>query len=164
MRDMIMAGGRPRTTTPPPEEVIKLGEDLVQWINEPCPDGQFRNRWCEWYAIKHNMIKEEWKLLLQKPEFRPYYEKAQAYLGSKWINGDINHSIAHRFLRIYCPEVKDEEDEKTANDIRLKIEAETSAARTVTQDVIDKYNAMMAQITAIQDSARKIDSNKVPNA
>ena len=158
-----MAGGRPRTTTPSPEEVVKLGEDLIKWIKEPCP-GELRYRWCEWYAIKHHMIREEWKLLLQKPEFRPYYEEAQSYLGNRWINGEINHSIAHRFIRIYYPEVKEEEDEKTANDIKLKIEAETSAARNVTQDVIDKYNAMMAQITALQDSARKIDSTNVPNA
>lgn len=110
--------GRPRTTVPEKEELIALGEDLLAWASEK-KKGELRCRWCEWYAMRHFFIRAQWKRMLDTPEFRPYYEAAQGFLGEKWIDGTINHSIAQRYLRIYDPELREQEDQDE-NDKELR--------------------------------------------
>lgn len=115
-----MVAGRPRTSVPEKEELIKLGEDLLQWASEKQQD-ELRCRWCEWYAIKHFFIRSQWKRMLDTPEFRPYYEAAQAHMSQRWIDGTINHSIAHRYIRLYDPELKEEEDADAKYTSSLKV-------------------------------------------
>ena len=137
-----MAGGRPRTSVPEKKELIQLGEDLLTWAAEK-KKGELRCRWCEWYSRKHFFIREQWKRMLDTPEFRPYYEAAQTYLADKWIDGTINHSIAHRYLRIYDPEVREQEDlDETDKELR-KAAALRGEARAVEQErqaVLDEVN------------------------
>ena len=126
---------RPRTSVPEKEELIKLGEDLVAWASTKVK-GELRCRWCEWYAKKHFFVREQWKHMLQKEEFRPYYEAAQPYLAEKWIDGTINQSIAHRYLRIYDPELKEHEDKDAdVNELR-KAAALKGEARAVEEENI----------------------------
>ncbi len=76
--------GRPRTSVPNKAELIKLGQDLLSWAS--CKkNGELRCRWCEWYAKKHFFIRKQWKHMIEKEEFRPYYEAAQVFLGEKCI-------------------------------------------------------------------------------
>ena len=104
-----MPAGRPRESIPDKDELIELGKDLLKWATEK-KKGELRCRWCEWYACKHFFIRKQWKRMVDTEEFRPYYEAAQPYLAEKWIDGTINQSIAHRYLRIYDPELKEEEN------------------------------------------------------
>jgi hypothetical protein len=128
-----MPGGRPRTCVPEKEELIKLGEDLLKWASE-VQHGELRCRWCEWYAKKHFFIRTQWKRMLDTPEFRPYYEAAQPYLAEKWIDGTINQSIAHRYLRIYDPELKESEDQDAEATELRKAAALKGEARAVEQE------------------------------
>lgn len=128
-----MPGGRPRTSVPEKDELIELGKDLLAWASEK-QKGELRCRWCEWYAKKHFFIRAQWKHMIEKPEFRPYYETAQAYLADKWINGTINQSIAHRYLRIYDPELREHEDlDADATEVR-KASALKNEARTLEEE------------------------------
>ena len=136
-----MPGGRPRTSVPEKEELIKLGEDLLEWASGK-GKGELRCRWCEWYSKKHFFIRAQWKHMIEKAEFRPYYEASQSYLAEKWIDGTINQSIAQRYLRIYDPEVREQEDkDKDADELRkasaLKGEARAieEAKQAVLQEV-----------------------------
>lgn len=136
----MMPGGRPRTSIPEKEELIKLGEDLLAWASEK-KKGELRCRWCEWYACKHFFIRKQWKRMLDTEEFRPYYEAAQPYLAEKWIDGTINQSIAHRYLRIYDPELKEHED--IDSDIEaarkaLALKSETKALEEETLKVLEE--------------------------
>jgi hypothetical protein len=124
---------RPRSIVPEKEELIRLGEDLLEWAAEK-KKGELRCRWCEWYSRKHFFIREQWKKMIDKEEFRPYYEAAQAYLAEKWIDGTINQSIAHRYLRIYDPELREHEDsDADQNEVR-KANALKSEAKAVEQE------------------------------
>lgn len=124
---------RPRTSVPEKEELIQLGEDLLQWASEK-KKGELRCRWCEWYAKRHFFIRKQWKRMLDTEEFRPYYEAAQVYLGEKWIDGTINQAIAQRYLRIYDPELKENEDiDADEKEIR-KAAALKSEARAVEEE------------------------------
>lgn len=117
-----MVAGRPRTITPPPAELIKLGEDLVAWATDESEQAkkEKRIRFCEWYSLKHGLLDKDWDNMLQKPEFLGYYKKAQTALAKRWLDGTICPSIAHRFIRIYCPELKKEEDELKIFEASLK--------------------------------------------
>ena len=132
-----MAGGGPRTTTPPPEECIKLGEKLVKWATEKTTkDEPLRSRFCEWYTLPEiGMIRCEWKLLIQVEEFRPYHEQAQAALGRKLIDGTINPSVGHRFMWHYVPEAREQEFEKMEKEASLR-----SGETTTPQKVIFEVN------------------------
>ena len=83
------------------------------------------------------------KRMLDTEEFRPYYEAAQAYLAEKWIDGTINQSIAHRYLRIYDPELRESED-KDEDDKELRkaaaLKGEARAAEEAKQQVIAEVN------------------------
>jgi hypothetical protein len=143
-----MPAGRPRTSIPEKEELIELGKDLLAWASEK-KKGELRCRWCEWYACKHFFIRAQWKRMLDTEEFRPYYEAAQPYLAEKWIDGTINQSIAHRYLRIYDPELREEEN-KDADDNELrKAAALKGEARAVEQE-------KLRVIEEVQRSKRKL--------
>ena len=137
-----MAGGRPRTSVPEKEELVKLGQDLLEWASSKAK-GELRCRWCEWYAKRHFFIRAQWKRMLDTEEFRPYYEAAQTYLAEKWIDGTINQSIAHRQLRIYDPELREAEDKDAeANELR-KAAALKGEARAVEEEklkVLEEVN------------------------
>lgn len=130
-------GGRPRTSVPEKEELILLGEDLLSWAAEK-KKGELRCRWCEWYSRKHFFIRAQWKHMIEKPEFRPYYEAAQTFLADRWIDGTINQAIAQRYLRIYDPELRENED----------IDSDEKEIR--------KANALKSETKAIEEQKLKV--------
>lgn len=158
-------GGRPRTITPPKEDLIKLGEELVQWAKEPTDE--LRCRFCQWYSIEKNILDSEWDLMTRKPEFIGYYEQARASLGQRYVDGSVNPSIAHRLLRVYIPEVKKDETAQKQQDfdfkkllIELELKMKSDAMDLVPEEIKSQYTSLIAQISSLQ-SARKIDDNKI---
>ncbi len=129
----MMGFGRPRSSIPDDEELIKLGEDLLAWASEK-KKGELRCRWCEWYCRKHFFIRKQWKRMVDTESFRPYYEAAQGFLAEKWIDGTINASISHRYLRIYDPELKEGENEDADAEAARKALALKGEARAVEEE------------------------------
>jgi len=148
-----MVAGRPRTTTPEPEELIKLGEDLVKWATEETDE--LRLRFCEWYSLKHGILDKEWELMVRKEEFGGYYEKARTALARNWLHKYENSSIAHRFMRIYCPDVKREENETKEFEARLNKEV-----AKVQNEKIEQAAESIKVMISEAHSERKIDKTK----
>jgi hypothetical protein len=144
-----MVAGRPRTSVPETKELIKLGEDLLSWASTK-KEGELRCRWCEWYAKKHFFIRKQWKRMLDTEEFRPYYEAAQVHLAEKWIDGTIHQSIAHRYLRIYDPELTEQEDKDKDADEHRKASALKSEARAIEEEKIKVLEEVMRNKRMIQ--------------
>lgn len=124
-------GGAPRTVSPSHEDVIKLGEDLVEWASTPPTEDNPKMRFADWYSLEQFMILKEWKLLKQMPSFSPYYEKARTLLSKHYINAGkddtMNAGIAHRFLRHYCwDDVAEMEDAQVEHEARAKALIDTS--------------------------------------
>lgn len=143
---------RPRTSVPDKEELIQLGEDLVEWSSkgpEEC-DGEIRCRYCQWFNPL-GFIRTQWDLMLQKPEFRVYYELAQTNLSQRYVDGTINQSIAHRYLRKYDPELRDQEDA----DMKAKAEVAKDVQKQSTEEIKQKVDDLLAQVR----SARKDNNN-----
>lgn len=155
-----MGIGRPRTTTPCDEELVKLGEELIAWATEDVPLEQrpYRFRFAQWYSLKKGILDKEWDLMLQKEIFRGYYERARVALSNRITDGSIKEGLAHRFLRTYCPEVKHEEDDKFRNEETLKSQLKAQEQSAVTDDQIKRHEDLMKTIKNLQ-SDRKIDEN-----
>lgn len=115
-------GGRPRENIPEKDEMIELGKDLVEWASTKVK-GELRCRWCEWYAKRHFFIRTQWEKMIEKPEFRGYYEVARVYLSERWLDGTVKEGIAQRYLRLYDKELRDHEDQDADNNELRKVAA-----------------------------------------
>ena len=102
-----MVAGRPRTTSFSEDEMIKLGQEMVKWVEEHRP-----LHLKQWYSIEKEFLYGEWKTFIQRKEFIPYYEKALAIVSLQYIqkDSDIKDGVSHRFLRLYFKDLKEEED------------------------------------------------------
>lgn len=105
-----LTSGRPRTCIPQTKELIELGKDLVEWASSKHKNGEpIRVRFCDWYTDR-GFIRKQWELFRDLPEFSWYYEKARSLMAIRYVDGTVNQSIAHRYLRMYDPELRDDED------------------------------------------------------
>ena len=100
--------GRPRTTTPNDEELIELGEELLTWATEKTKELRYHLN--QWYCLEKGYTKKQWDLMCDKEAFRAYYERARIAIAKRYVDGSINSTIACRFLRLYFPELRDEEN------------------------------------------------------
>lgn len=134
-------GGRPRTSIPEKEELIELGKDLVAWAEvQAKKNDPIRVRFCDWYTDR-GFVRKQWENFRDLPEFEWYYEKARSLMGLRYIDGTVNQSIAHRYLRIYDPEMRDAEDQDADNNELRKAAAaqrETRANAEATAAVLDE--------------------------
>lgn len=131
-----MPAGRPRTSSPDKEELIELGKDLVAWASEKQKKGDpMRLRFCDWYTDQ-GFIRKQWEDFRDKPEFSWYYEKARTIMATRYIDGTVNQSIAHRYLRMYDPELRDEENKDLDDNELRKASALKGEARAVEQERI----------------------------
>lgn len=127
-------GGRPRTAIPDKEELIKLGEDLVKWAQGQQKKSEpLRVRFCDWYTDL-GFIRKQWEHMREKPEFQWYYEKARCLLGLRYIDGTVNQSIAHRYLRMYDPELRDDENVDADDNEKRKASALKNEAKAVEEE------------------------------
>ena len=131
-----MPAGRPRSAIPEKEDLIKLGEKLVSWASEKQKKGDaIRVRFCDWYT-EEGYIRKQWEHMREKPEFQWYYEKARSLMALRYIDGTVNQSIAHRYLRIYDPELRDEENkDEDAKEVRKAV-ALKGEVRAIEQEKI----------------------------
>lgn len=113
-----MPAGRPRTSSPSPEECIKLGEELVKWATEPTTE--WRCLFQQWYSLEKGILRKDWKNLIETPEFSPYYEKAQSALAAKAVNGTMEKSFGQRYVRLYDRGLIEVENEQAKFDAELR--------------------------------------------
>lgn len=88
--------------------------------------------------------------MLDTPSFRPYYEAAQTFLAEKWIDGTINQAIAQRYLRIYDPELRENEnidaDEKEVRKA-MALKSETRAVEEERNRVLEEINRSKRELS-----------------
>ncbi len=120
-----MAGGRPRTVSLEPEEMIDLGQQMCDWVakNKPMHLSQ-------WYSFEMDITDKDWNSMRQCPEFLHYYTKALKMVGMQYLDKDskVDVRIKDRWQRVYFKDLKQEEDETKKHDAQLKAQAETEAA------------------------------------
>ena len=93
------------------DEVIAFGEDLLDWVDN---QGKDQFMFVDWYYNRHRLFRSEWKTLIQRVCFLPYYEIARKKLTSNIVkNKEIAQSYGNRYLCMYDDELHGfEEDNK----------------------------------------------------
>ena len=150
-------GGRPRTVSYEPEEMIALGEEMIEYVleNDPLHINQF-------YDVEKMIHPKVWDTLIQAPEFYPYYRKAQAIISKHYLNGDINPNIAQRHQRVYFrdllksenemrKEINDEEYDLKKRLLELEYSMKNQQDAKVSEEMKKNYESLMNQL----DNLRK---------
>jgi hypothetical protein len=152
--------GAPRKTSFEPPEMIALGEEMVAWVET---NKETILHLSEWYTIEKHFTYNEWKVFMKCKEFYPYYERALRIVGKRYLdkNSNVRDNISGRWQRIYFGDLREGEDE----DLRYKANVEAEVKKqliefdykmkhevldNVSEEVRAQYNALMAQLTAIQ--------------
>ena len=100
-----------------------LGKELALWATEETEE--FRCLFQQWYSIKKGILRKEWKTLIQRPEFVPYYEIAQAALAIKCLDGSMKEGFGHRYLRLYDRILTEAENDGKVFDAKLRLMKES---------------------------------------
>lgn len=151
-----MAGGRPRTVSLSPEQMIELGEEMVEWINNN-PDTLHLT---QWWSIHKFFTEDQWDVMKDAPEFSPYYKKALHLIGIKYLSKDskVRDNISPRWQRVYFKDLRKSED--------ADLDAEAERSRKVeAKDVEDmnlKFDVSMNQVLELL-SNRNIDESNTSN-
>lgn len=118
---------RPRTTSFSDEEMIALGEEMIEYLRT-----HDIVHLKEWYSIEKSFLHEEWKCFIQIPSFLPYYQKAISMISMKYVREDtgIEPSLKHRFLRLYFGDIREREDQDKDEDTVRKTKVSQADSET----------------------------------
>lgn len=144
-------GGRPRTVSLPPEEMEKLGQEMVDWVRQNNPI-----HLSQWYSCYKHFTKKQWKTMIHCEEFLPYYEEALFKVGYNYLTKDsiIESSLKHRWLRHYFSDLREQEDEdaKAASNLKKEENKATSEADSA------KLDTFINMVSMLQTSSKELKS------
>jgi len=151
-----MPAGRPRTVSFEPEEMIKLGEEMVEWIklNKPLHISK-------WYSIEKELLYSEWETMIKRPEFVRYYERAMQLIGEQYLdkNSNVREGASQRWQRVYFKDLKKEEDQTRREKLEeefefkkklLELEAlvKSKQNEVVSEDIKSKFDELINQFSS----------------
>lgn len=147
-------GGRPRTVSFSPEEMEKLGQEMINYIYNNIGDIVHLS---DWYTLEKSFTYKQWKTFIHREEFIPYYEKALRIIGKKYLikDTDIEPSLKHRWLRHYFADLREQEDEDAKFASRLKAEEAVAVDETFTA----KFDNFTKAIDIAQASSKALKSS-----
>lgn len=112
--------GRPRSLIPETDELIALGQEMVEWATEETKEQRFM--FPQFYCLLKGYTEDQFDKMKRTKEFWPYYEQSRVALCEKLLLGKLKEGFVHRLLRVYCIEVRRVEDEV----MREKVDYEAS--------------------------------------
>ena len=120
---MVDVGGRPRTVSPEPKEMIALGEEMINWLKLH-PEALHLS---EWYSLEKHYLFSEWDTMSKRPEFVPYYERAMFIIGKKYLDktSNVREGASHRWQRLYFKDLRKLEDDDSNAEAARKKEIES---------------------------------------
>jgi hypothetical protein len=145
---------RPRTVSLEPEEMIKLGEEMVEWVMENKPI-----HLSMWYTQLKDFSDKEWNAMRQIPEFLHYYEKALKLVGYSYLDKDSNVDgrLKDRWQRVYFKDLKHQEDQDADAKIERELKSQSSIPPHDAQ--IDKENAEMSENARLRKRIAELEAN-----
>jgi len=159
---MVHPGGRPRTVSFSEEEMIALGEEMVNWVklNKPI-------HLSVWYTQEKDFTDEQWDTFRKCKEFFHYYTKALKLVGYSYLDKDsaIDVRLKDRWQRVYFKDLVKSENEDVDRKIEKELEAkqklidyehsrkteDTKAPRDDILTLEDENMMLKAKLKAIED-------------
>ncbi|MDE1970983.1 MAG: hypothetical protein KGI50_05410 [Patescibacteria group bacterium] len=132
------------------EEVIALGEELLIWMQKNDKNKDIVHA-SNFYGAEKGIPKSEWKKILQRAYFLPYYEQLLEWLGRKLINNrNISTRIADRFIDMYLTDLLDHEKEKLKTQLELERQYKIDDKIHATPEEIDHNKKIIDALLALQ--------------
>jgi|GEM_PF-1067868 len=149
-----MPAGRPRTVSLPPDEMIKLAEEMIKFVVEDKNDILHLS---EWYCIEKGYTDAEWDTMHVAPEFFPYYEKALKIIGKKYLSktSSVRDGISQRWQRVYFKDLKREEDETAVFNAQITKQSETQG----TEEQNRKLDQLLDVMRSTQQALKSEDTS-----
>lgn len=152
-----MVAGAPRTVSPPPEELIEIGKQMVKWVEDNHP-----LHLSAWWSTKEGYPQNMWDTMIERKEFTPYYEQALLMIGYQYLtkHSDVRDGISQRWQRVYFKDLRKREDAdlKYAEELKRKTELET-APNQVQLDKDDYIMRIAAENMRLQLEIKQLKSS-----
>lgn len=100
--------GRPPNCGFTNDELLALGEELLLWMGQMDEAAKEIVHLSEWYSEIRQIPRSQWKSIIQRDCFLPYYERALNWMGVRLLkNKSLPTAYGSRFLGIYFTEVRE---------------------------------------------------------
>lgn len=132
-------------------DLVRLGQELLKWIKlQDSPDSKRKIvHLSQWYSEVKDISYSQWKSLIQRDSFIPYYEKAKSWIGTKILeNEKFPTSYGNRFLSIYFKEIRDSEREEFEHKIDYENEKKAEATKN-SNSIMDTHLESLHQMMGI---------------
>ena len=142
--------GRPRTVSFEPDEMIKLGEEMVNWCLENKP-----MHLSQWWSIKKDIDDHDWETMKRAPEFLRYYAKSMRIIGMAYIDKDskVDCRIKDRWQRVYFKDLKNQEDEDAKFKAQLANQDDKRVSpKEVEESLKDELMLLRAEFAAYKET------------
>ena len=150
--------GRPRLVSLPPEEMEKLGQEMVEWvkINKPIHLSM-------WYTQEKDFTDEQWDAFRKCPEFIHYYTKALKLVGYSYLDKDSNVDVRlkDRWQRVYFKDLKEEEDETARQRLEQELQLKNQQQQQGTEEQNKKIDQLCEEFRKAQSIASNAAASKV---
>jgi len=145
---------RPRTASLEPEEMIKLGEEMIEWVIENKPI-----HLSMWYTQHKDITDKDWDAMRQIPEFLHYYNKALKLVGYAYLDKDskVDTRLKDRWQRVYFKDLKKQEDQDASEENKRKMDIlqfmqslKEKEVENLSEDLQKQFDSLMSQISKSQ--------------
>lgn len=146
------------------EELIALGEEMMQWIND-CKSKKLNIvHLSQFYSEIKDMDRDEWRSIRVRGCFLPYYKKALDWMIVRTLTNDkLPTAYGSRFLNVYSDELREIEREIAREKVSDEIELKRADAIHITEKDMLFNQALMDAISRRQEE-RKSDLNNKSSA
>ena len=95
------------------DKLIELGKELLAWCEKMDKDEKEIVHLSEWYNYVKEIPFSQWKSIINRPIFLPYYERAKQWMGNRILkNSRLPTAYGSRYLGMYHSDMHDYEEEK----------------------------------------------------
>ena len=149
-----MPAGRPRTVSPPDDELEALGQQMVDFVSDEKNNVLHLT---EWWSTEMFFVENVWEAMIRIPKFLPYYEQALRIIGKKYVDKEsrVRDSVSHRWLRHYFKDVKKAEDEEFIFKETTKAKLAKEVVETATQQQKTDVSTLIACLERYQLTNQK---------
>jgi hypothetical protein len=155
--------GRPPKEGFSNDELIVMGEELLQWMKDCDADKKCDVvHLSEWYSEIKRIDRDYWKdSVCSRPCFSSYYKAAMDWIGKRTMkNKNLSTAYGSRFLGIYFKEIRDHEWEQKQKEIDYTIAKKNENTTLVSEEINTQFSSLMGQISDLQDKSSKISEIK----
>ena len=158
--------GRPPNPGFEDKDLIRIGEAMLKWLDEPNEKGKPRKvHLSQFYIDVENIAPSQWDSLCHRACFLPYYEKAKKKMGTILLNNDkLPTAYGSRFLGIYFDEVKEHERKVIEHQVDYEIEKKAKMDNSANSPKHALISMLLEEIKSLKTKLESQERNDKPES